>query len=140
MIKTIKPGLKKFRAKCNYCLCLFEYEIADINNYECIICPDCGKSVEHNAKNGLNESSFGNLNTTNNLNDFNLIKPLFDTTQPSGRFPNSDSTIDHCANCPNRLINLDKLTYVGDTPCDFCQHNPYRVTCITAKASSSLEN
>lgn len=47
---------------------------------------------------------------------------------------------DPCATCPNKpsLVLDGSLTLVGDTPCDFCQYNPYKITC-TGKVTSSIK-
>lgn len=47
---------------------------------------------------------------------------------------------DPCATCPNNpSLNLnDGITLVGDTVCNFCQYNPYKVTC-TYNATSSTK-
>jgi len=33
-----------------------------------------------------------------------------------------------CDNCPSKP-DLSKGTYIGDSPCDWCQHNPNKITC-----------
>ena len=45
---------------------------------------------------------------------------------------------DPCDTCPNKpSIILDGATIIGDTVCDFCKYNPYRITCATSAASST---
>lgn len=38
-----------------------------------------------------------------------------------------------CEGCPNNPKYL-KTPYVGDWPCQWCQKNPYKVTCTSSNA------
>jgi hypothetical protein len=44
---------------------------------------------------------------------------------------------DPCAGCAWRAELLAKGSYIGDTPCDYCNKNPYNVTCLQTSITSS---
>lgn len=44
--------------------------------------------------------------------------------------------IDACANCDfTKKLNTEGA-YIGDSPCEFCSHNPYRVSCSNTTNST----
>ena len=51
MIRIVKNGQTTFAARCDRCLCDFEYELADLSKKrgyaEYISCPCCGQDVRH---------------------------------------------------------------------------------------------
>jgi hypothetical protein len=46
-------------------------------------------------------------------------------------FKNSSFNLsnDFCKTCPNNFLNSDNPIVAGDSPCDWCQHNPFKVNC-----------
>lgn len=42
-----------------------------------------------------------------------------------------------CDNCIHKSSSNLLTGIVGDTVCDFCQYNPYKITCATSTASST---
>lgn len=46
-------------------------------------------------------------------------------------------TYDPCKNCPNKP-DLSNGPIIGDTPCDWCDKNPYKVTCLKNESIISL--
>lgn len=50
MINVIVKGNTKFKATCERCLCVFEYELSDLVKYitcEYVRCPHCKHDVVH---------------------------------------------------------------------------------------------
>ena len=119
-IKIIKDGIKEFHITCPYCGCEFTYENEDISNSE-VICPCCSKSLPHKGMIG-----------TVDINPFTV--PIWYNQQvaPDGyKIRDGLNQLDNsCDNCPNNPKYL-KAPYVGDIPCQWCQKNPWKVTCTT---------
>ena len=111
MIRIIKEGKTDFRITCDKCGCIFEYNVADID--DCYIkCPTCGK--QHYA--------FEAELTT----DF--IQPY--------TFGDGLARSSSCEYCPvYKMLQTDQV-YIGDTPCQWCSKNPYRVTCNDISTAS----
>ena len=112
MIKIIKPGKKKiYHATCEYCGCEFTYEGEDRHSSALslcpfyAICPCCGERV---------------------YEPFITINPC--------TIPNTASS-PNCENCPYKdgLKDAFGNPVVGDSPCDFCAHNPMKVYCNSNK-------
>ena len=129
-IKIIKQGVKEFHITCPYCGCEFTYEKEDVHNSE-VICPCCSNSLPHKGIIGT-----GNINPSTVPIWYNqqvapdgykirdgLNKPL----------PNWLTTSDNwggCEGCQNNPKYL-KTPYIGDSPCQWCQKSPYKVTCTS---------
>ena len=108
MIKIIKEGKTDFRITCDKCGCIFEYNVADID--DCYIkCPTCGK--QHYAFEA-------------ELTSQTYI--ISDTVDRS-------SSCEYCS--VYRMLKTDQM-YIGDVPCQWCNKSPYRVTCTTTNYSS----
>ncbi len=132
-IKIIKQGVKEFHITCPFCGCEFTYEKEDVCNSE-VICPCCSTNLPH--KGGI-----GTVSTTPSpipiwynqqvapdgykIRDGLNKRPL---TLPDGAtLINNENCCEGCPNNPKYL----KTPYVGDTPCQWCQKNPYKVTCTS---------
>lgn len=119
-IKIIKDGVKEFHITCPYCDCEFTYENEDISNSE-VICPCCSTKLPHKGMIG-----------TVNINPSAV--PIWYNQQvaPDGyKIRGGLNQLDNsCDNCPNNQKYL-KAPYVGDSPCQWCQKNPWKVTCTT---------
>ena len=119
-IKIIKDGIKEFHITCPYCGCDFTYEKEDVCNSE-VICPCCLTNLPHKGVNG----------TTINPN-VTFPMPIWYNQQvaPDGyKIRDGLNQLDNsCDNCPNNPKYL-KAPYVGDSPCQWCQKNPWEVTC-----------
>ena len=119
MIKITKPGQKEFHGFCKWCGCEFTYEISDLKlsaTSDKVSCPTCGKDYYH-------------LTKTQEL----TITPKI----PNLQWPHGETITDSCAGCAWRAELLAKGSYIGDTPCDFCNKNPYKVTCLQTSISTS---
>lgn len=121
MIKIIKSGKKEFHATCPSCGCEFTYEKEDFNGtdydgVEYVKCPECGTPVSHSA-----------INTQLRLSDIDYQRAVTDNVQ-------SNNT---CANCDFAKRLITDQVYVGDTPCTWCQHNPFRVTCTNVYTATN---
>lgn len=71
-MKKILRGPVKYRIKCHYCDCEFEYQRSDLAShdycgyplYEYVTCPSCGSALQHNDSVGSSTSaSIGNTDT-----------------------------------------------------------------------------
>ena len=125
-IKVIKHGKeKKFTITCPDCECEFEYELCDLciepgiclTSYppkyrRFVRCPECGKRIFHDF-------------LCEDIPDFNNVML---TTQNI-----NDTKNDPCETCPNRDGPKDAFgnPVVGDSPCQWCQHYKWRMTCTT---------
>lgn len=129
-IKIIKDGVKVFKMTCPYCGCEFTYENEDMCDFE-VICPCCSTNLPHKGVTGTantmpypmpigysQEVAPDGYKIRDGLN-----KPLPDWATKSDNWSG-------CEGCPNNPKYL-KTSYVGDSPCQWCQKNPYRTTCIS---------
>ena len=127
MIKVIKHGQTEFNATCGRCGCEFTYEYEDIqseavrsltnySNTRYVKCPDCGNLIY--------------LPPYSNWP--NSIEPI-----PCS--PAETNKIDPCKDCDwwKKITQPGGFTYVGDTPCTWCNKSPYKVTCDSISTSST---
>ena len=119
-IKIIKQGVKEFHITCPYCGCEFTYEKEDIHNSE-VICPCCSKGLPHKGIIGT-----GDINPSAVPIWYNQqVAP--DGYKIRGGLIQPDDSCNNCQNNPKYL----KTPYIGDSPCQWCQKNPYKVTCTS---------
>ena len=118
MIEILKPGQTKFTATCNNCGCEFTYELEDITLNSDVPCPCCHKMVPHKKKNDyIPYWPEGVRGIPSNIE----LTPYKDTKLTDG---------DPCENCEwHRKMLMNKEPYIGDSPCQWCQHYPYKITC-----------
>lgn len=116
-IKIIKEGkITKFTKTCPDCECEFEYEQEDIkvDHSVCltsypgkygtyVICPCCGKHLNHGYVTTTAISSYPNISDTTTEIGFKYLG-----------FKDLD-----CDNCPCKP-NLLEYPVAGDRPCDWC--------------------
>lgn len=119
MIKIVKAGQKEFYATCDMCGCEFTYELSDLklscsNNK--VACPTCGKDYYHKPQNG---GGYG----IDYINWPKGAEPI----------PCTDQAKDPCAECDWMKTLLKNGTYVGDTPCTWCNKNKF--SCNTSGGS-----
>ena len=119
-IKIIKQGVKEFHITCPHCGCEFTYENEDVCNSE-VICPCCSTHLPH-------KGVIGTVGTSPSL------MPIWYNQQVSpdgykirGGLIQPDVSCDNCPNNPKYL----KAPYIGDSPCQWCQKSPYKVTCTS---------
>ena len=121
MIKIIKRGHKQFRDTCYKCGCEYTYELEDVKD-DCVKCPQCGASNVHmpraNAILPPPDPYIGQITVTPNVKDNN-------------------QSINPCGNCNFYKQLMSRQIYIGDTPCTWCQHNPFRVTCTNISTATS---
>lgn len=116
-IKIIKEGQVKFPATCGRCGCEFTYELEDVNTAGFVTCPCCGELIFHKRNNTINYP-------------FITIPCIAQTAE------------NPCLKCDfyKKYLANDQV-YVGDSPCLWCQHSPYKVTCInTVGSQRELKN
>jgi hypothetical protein len=119
MIKIVKAGQKEFYATCDMCGCEFTYELSDLKlscSLNKVACPTCGKDYYHKAQNG---GGYG----IDYLNWPQGAEPI----------PCIDQNKDPCAECDWMKTLLKNGTYVGDTPCTWCNKNKF--SCNTSGGS-----
>jgi hypothetical protein len=144
--KIIKQGTKEFHMTCPYCGCEFTYENEDVCNSE-VICPCCLTNLPHKGVIGKVDEcplpTNGEYGTAINPNGTSPV-PIWYNQQvaPDGYkirdglnkpLPSRLTTSDNwgsCEGCPNNPKYL-KTPYIGDGPCQWCQKNLWKVTCIT---------
>ena len=116
-IKIIKEGQVKFPATCGRCGCEFTYELEDVNAAGFVTCPCCGELIFHKRSDTVHYP-FGSI--------------------PCGEGTNILSK-NFCQECDfYKKYLAGGQVYVGDSPCQWCQHYPCRVT-YTNEASSQGE-
>lgn len=129
MIKIIKSGKKEFHTACPCCGCEFTYEVEDLNGTDYVNCPECNARISHLAR---------------DLKPLEVIYEDGGTIQPSSPFiaplikAKDNNQFDNpCRTCSYYQRLKAGEIYVGDTPCTWCQYNPYRVTCNTVNTSTN---
>lgn len=119
-IKVIKQGVKEFHITCPYCGCEFTYENEDVCNSE-VICPCCLTNLPHRGASGVN----GDLGTET----IPQLQRIYYGPKTGTEY-NDLVYWSGCEGCPNNPKYL-KEPYVGDSPCQWCQKNPWKVTCTS---------
>ena len=137
-IKVIKQGVKEFHITCPFCSCEFTCENEDVHEGT-VSCPCCGAILD--AKQRMNGKvdecpipTNGGYGTTINPNGTYQM-PVWYSPQfvPDGykiRDGLNKPADNSCEGCPNNPKYL-KTPYVGDHPCQWCQKNPWKVTCTS---------
>ena len=113
-IEIIKPGQLKFTQTCSLCGCEFTYELEDVIG-EVVVCPCCGNHITHTGVGGVITSY-----------PYRAIPCSIDTSTNIL----SKKTCEECDFYKWYLTS--GRTYLGDSPCQWCSHSPYRVSCVTA--------
>lgn len=133
-IKIIKQGVKDFHIICPYCGCEFTYENEDVHE-GIVSCPCCGAILDSKQRmdGKVDEAplptngEYGTITSPHGTDPYNdlVYRPL---TLPEGAtLINNESGCEGCPNNPKYF----KTPYIGDSPCQWCQKNPYRVTCAS---------
>lgn len=134
-IKIIKDGTKEFHITCPFCGCEFTYENEDIHE-GIVSCPCCGATLDakqfmKGGNGDLGTETIPQLKriyygpkTGTEYND--LVYHPFTLPEWATKSDNWSS----CEGCPNNPKYL-KTPYVGDTPCQWCQKSPWKVTCTS---------
>lgn len=132
-IKIIKQGVKEFHITCPYCGCEFTYENEDVCNSE-VICPCCSKALPHKGVSGKVDESplpinggYGTITSPHGTYPYNdlVYRPF---TLPD--WATKSDNLSGCEGCPDNPKYL-KTPYIGDSPCQWCQKNIYKVTCTS---------
>lgn len=113
MIKIVKPGQREFHGYCDRCGCEFTYEFEDISISGTVECPTCGKHYYHPSKGLTNPGTIG-------------------WPTPGEAIP--CNTYDPCKDCDwyNKMLK-GGATYIGDTPCTWCEKNKFHSTNLGTK-------
>ena len=119
-IKIIKQGIKELRAICMHCYCEFSYEEEDIHNGT-LVCPCCSAMMDAKTHTITNPNGTYNSHQVNDL----VYRPY---TLPD--WATKSDNWSGCEGCPNNPKYL-KTPYVGDSPCQWCQKSPWKVTCTS---------
>ena len=147
-IKIIKDGKKEFYITCPSCGCEFIYGLNDLKRgtvYSTIKCPCCGDEIVHSNTGkefaqGIFVSPKSNINdaTTDPSIKDNMVwetpeyKKLLENIKQQPSYIDCNKSVSPCETCSYYQRLRGGEVYVGDSPCQWCQKNPYKVTC-TAK-------
>lgn len=126
-VKVVKPGQTVFNGFCDRCGCEFTYEVADLKlaASDKIACPTCGKDYYHLTKTKQKEVT--------------EIPKLNYLTWPPEPIPCIvDGEKDPCADCAWLQDLLKNGSYIGDTPCTWCNKNKFRCNISSGEASSAI--
>ena len=148
MRRIIKEGKKPksyrtiYKTTCPTCKCVFEFEDEDItgektiNGSKSVMCPCCGFTIILYAKDHDKKGNY-----TQRKEEINEI---INQREPGSNFEKFDydpyplrtgpwtlNSNDPCVNCIHKDGPKDALgnPTVGDSPCEWCRHYKYRVTC-----------
>lgn len=134
-IKIIKQGVKEFHITCPYCGCEFTYENEDVHE-GIVSCPCCGAILD--AKQRMSgkvdecpiptNGGYGTITNPHGTYPYNdlVYRPF---TLPD--WATKSDNLSGCEGCPNNPKYL-KTPYIGDSPCQWCQKNPWKVTCTSS--------
>lgn len=127
-IKVIKQGVKEFNITCPNCGCEFTYEYEDVG-IGVVPCPCCQAHLPH-------KGVIGTVNTNPSpmpiwygqqvAPDGYKIRDGLNKPLPS--WLTTSDNWSGCEGCPNNPKYL-KTPYIGDSPCQWCQKNPNKITC-----------
>ena len=132
MIKIIKDGTRMFKVTCPNCGCEFTYENEDIVTNSAVICPCCEQYLPHKKINDNIQSQ----NKFPDIDKYVLLKKTSDGAEIRQRVFSPDEN--PCDSCPNNPKYL-KTPYVGDSPCQWCQKNPNKVTCTSNASKGEIK-
>ena len=133
-IKIIKQGVKEFHITCPYCGCEFTYENEDVHE-GIVSCPCCGAILD--AKQRMSgkvdeaplptNGGYGTITNPHGTYPYNdlVYRPF---TLPD--WATKSDNLSGCEGCPNNPKYL-KTPYIGDSPCQWCQRNPWKITCTS---------
>lgn len=119
MIKIIKSGKKEFHTTCPCCGCEFTYEIEDLHETDYVNCPECNADIPHLSRDLLEMI----------YKDNGTIKPSTPFIAPQIKVTDNFQSNNPCRTCSYYQRLKAGEIYVGDTPCTWCQHNPFKITC-----------
>ena len=124
MIKIIKSGKKEFHTTCPCCGCEFTYEKEDLSGKDYIgaldyvKCPECGTPITHLT-----------IDTTPTPKSIDVYCKDIVTDNMQSNNP--------CANCDYIKKLMTDHLHVGDTPCAWCQHDPFKITCTNVYTATN---
>ena len=127
MIKIIKEGVKEFHATCPFCSCEFTYEREDVHDGMVggiMNCPCCGAIIT--VKSHTKEVTRDNM-----VWETPEYRKLQEAINQPPSYVNCNKPINLCESCPHYLRLKLGETYVGDSPCQWCQHSGLKVTCTS---------
>ena len=132
-IEVTKQGEKGWRATCSNCGCEFTYENEDVCNSE-VICPCCLTNLPHKGVIGkVDEYPLPTNGEYGTITNPHGTYPYNDLVYRPFTLPDWVTKLDNlsgCEGCPNNPKYL-KTPYIGDSPCQWCQKNPWKVTCTS---------
>lgn len=148
MIKIIKKGKKEFTRTCLTCGCEFSYSLEDLTvtiTRRTIKCPCCGKEITHDQDFQIyGQDSLGQMSAPNVLDNMVYEIPEYKQLQKALEkqvkqpfYVECNKSKSPCENCSYYLkLNLGE-TYVGDSPCQWCQYSGLKVTCTSTGSSAN---
>lgn len=137
MIKIIKEGIKEFRATCPFCHCEFTYEIEDLY-VDIVTCPCCGAMLEAKSHTrAMPHQPIKDDVVTDSLESGKLQEAAHFAAKQLCHTEINTKSFNPCETCPHNLRLKMGETYVGDSPCQWCQYSGLRVTCTSARTSTN---
>ena len=156
MRRIIKDGKKPkkyrsiYKTTCPTCKCVFEFEDEDItgektiNGSKSVVCPCCGFTIVLYAKDYDTKGNYTERKEE--------IKEASNHKEPGSNFEKYEydpyplrqggslgtyTPKDYCATCIHKDGPKDGLgnPTVGDSPCLWCRHYKYRVTCVSSSGN-----
>lgn len=126
-IEIVKEGCKKFNITCPNCGCEFTYEYEDVK-VGVVICPCCQLKLPHKGVNGMVPYIPPIWYNQQVAPDGYKIRDGLNKPLPS--WATKSDNLSGCEGCPNNPKYL-KTPYIGDSPCQWCQKNPNKITCTS---------
>lgn len=144
MIKIIKKGKKNFTTTCLDCGCEFSYELSDLQENiagKIVKCPCCDKEIIH--KESISQVAIPKSNTGNSASSDptkvwdNMAYQSPETLELREKLAQQITkkyTIP-CLSCWWYKQALMEQIRVGDSPCEWCQYNNFKITCTSMGGS-----
>ena len=146
MIKIIKEGIKEFAATCPFCYCEFTYEKEDAYNGT-ISCPCCGTTIDvtrqskpytrpykSNTPGVISEPVILD-NMTWETPEYKELSKLIEEQMKTPSYVECNKPKSLCETCSYYLRLKSGEIFVGDSPCQWCQHSGLKVTCTSTGTS-----
>ena len=144
-IKIIKKGKKEFITACPICGCQFSYGLDDLVESlqgKSVICPCCSTTLRHT--NTISHASENDANLLRDKATGNMVYVTPESLELQKYFEKQINKTEGnpvsspCNTCSfYRQFLTSGRTYMGDSPCQYCPHNHYIVTCNTTVAGET---
>lgn len=142
MIKIIKEGIKEFTAACPTCGCEFSYGVEDLYmSISCrtVKCPCCRREIIHDevariSQNDQKKQALDNM--TWKTPEYKEFQKALDKQLKQPSYVDCNKPTNPCETCSYYQKLKSGEIYVGDSPCQWCQHSGLKVTCTSTGTST----